>query len=150
MIEVLQLLNEVLQNTPTIYSNHTIRHLDKDEPLPQFGHGYPDSPLLQREWIWLAYRRLEPVAILIAAPAQGMAHLMRIYVKDYAPPFILVALLRKVFADIRSRGYNRYCVFLDDNQQECKDLRRLVIKAGGEAHPSTHTLLYGDTGIKGY
>lgn len=132
MIEVLKLINSLSDSQEAICGNYTVRHLTKDEPLPLFGHGYEDSPLLQREWIWIAEVRGLPIALLIAAPCQHLAYLMRIFATKSAPRDVFVGLLRKSLADILSRGYTNFIVGLDLDRPEEAKLGRIVTKAGGK------------------
>lgn len=145
MIEVLRLLHELEQSNSRFSTSYYVRHLDKLEPIPQFGHDIPDSPLSQKDWVWVAYtsNNDQPAAILIAAPVQGVAFLMRAYATDSAPSSIFVGLLRKVLADIHSRGYTKYITFLSTDRKEEAKLARLVIRAGG-AKVGDCTLLAGD------
>src|SRR6266436_6302711 len=107
MIEVLRLLHEMEHGSPRYSATYYVRSLDKYEPIPQFGHGIPDSPLSQKDWIWVAYSSLDdsPLAILVAAPMQQLAILVRAYGIPSAPKSIWLGLLRKSLADIYSRGY---------------------------------------------
>ena len=133
MIEVLRLLHEMGQDATRYSSSYYCRSLDKHEPIPQFGHGIPDSPLSQRDWIWIAYSSTtdEPLAILVAAPMQQVAILVRAYGIPSAPNSVFLGLLRKCLADILSRGYTRYVTMLSLERKEEAKLARLVIKAGG-------------------
>ena len=109
MIEVLRLLHELGQENTRHSATYYVRHLDKNEELPQFGHGFPDSPLMQKDWIWIAYSIKDdsPLAIIIAAPTQGVAMLLRAYGTSSSPVSVFVGLLRKSLADIYSRGYTK-------------------------------------------
>lgn len=148
MIEVLRLLHELEQGTPRYSKSYYCRHLDKNEEIPQFGHGIPDSPLSQRDWVWVALSSKDdsPLAILVAAPAQGLAYLMRIYAIKDAPRSVFVGLLRKSLADIHSRGYTKYLTTLSLDRPEEAKLARLIEKAGG-SKVTVATLYQGDTDI---
>ena len=151
MIEVLQLLHEIEQSAPRQSRSYYVRSLGPHEPIPlTSGTGIPDSPLAQRDWIWVAYSYLttEPLAILIAAPMQGVAMLLRLYAIEIAPPSVFVGLFRKSLADILSRGYTKYGVFLNPKEKYATQLLRLVKKTGGETIPGEFTLVYGPTAIK--
>src|SRR6267378_3343097 len=151
VIEVLQLLHS-LSDTNTRYSkSYYVRHLEKDEPIPQFGHGIPESPLAQREWIWIAFssRDDEPVAILAASPMHDVAMLNRIYATPSAPTSVFVGILRKSLADIYSRGYLKWGVFIGIDSPVREKLLRLVKKDGGKEIEGAFTLAYGPTDIGG-
>lgn len=147
MIEALRLLHELSDTLSTKCGSYTIRHLYPDEPIPQFGHGFPSSPLQQPEWVWIAERDSTPLAILITAPMQGVVMLLRIYVKDNSPNSILVGLFRKSLADMYSRGYTKYVVFLDKDQPECKKLLKIATKAGATVVEGNHILASGPVDI---
>lgn len=148
MIEVLRLLHELEQGTSRYSTSYYCRSLDKTEPIPQFGHGFPDSPLSQRDWVWVAYSSKDdsPLAIIIAAPTQGLAFLMRIYATKDAPRSVFVGLLRKSLADIHSRGYHKYVTNLSlDRPKEAK-LARVIERAGG-SKVTVATVYQGNTDI---
>lgn len=132
MIEVLQLLNALSDTSTSNCGDYSVSHLSKGDPLPEIGHGYEDTPLLQKEWIWVAKVGWKPVAILIAAPCQNFATLLRIYATKEAPRSVFVGLLRKVLADIYSRGYSRFLVSLDLERTEEARLARIIKRAGSK------------------
>ena len=148
MIEVLRLLHDMEQSATRYSNSYYCRCLDKTESIPQFGHGIPDSPLSQRDWIWIAYSSTtdEPLAILVASPMQQVAILVRAYGIPSAPRSVFLGLLRKCLADILSRGYTRYVTMLSLERKEEAKLARLVIKAGG-SKVGNCTLFTGETDI---
>lgn len=150
MIEILQLLHACSQTSTRYSRSYYVRHLEADEALPQFGHGIPESNLLQREWIWIAFdeRDNNPVAILVAAPTQGIVNLLRIYAIKEAKRSVLPGLLRKSLADMLSRGYTTYAVYLCPDRVEESVLARIVTKAGGKESGGLHSLYYGPTEIR--
>jgi hypothetical protein len=147
MIAVLTGLQEQLASIPRRGGSYYVRHLDKNEPIPQFGHGLLESPLVNKEWIWVAYSlsSSKPLAILSAAPVHNFALLYRIYAINGTP---ILGLLRKSLEDISLRGYTSYGVFLDSKQKECQKLLRIVKKAGGRVAADGHYLAYGPTQIR--
>jgi len=151
VIEVLRLLHEVSQDTSRYSSTYYVRHLFEGEPIPLTAEtGIPDSKLAQREWIWVAYSHSndEPLAILIAAPMQGVVTFMRLFAKEGSSPSILVGLLRKSLADSYSRGYIAYSVFLDEkNNPKGAQLLRIALKAGAKKIDGAFSLVYGSTDI---
>lgn len=147
MIEALRLLHELSDTLATKCGSYTVRHLYKDEPLPQFGHGIPTSPFQQSEWIWIAEVGNQPVAILITSPMQGSVMLLRIYATKASPKGVMVGLFRKSLADMQSRGYTQYGVFLDRDQGECKKLLKIAIKAGAKVVEGNHVLVTGPTDL---
>lgn len=148
MIEALKLLHELSDTLTIDCGPFTVRHLYKDEPLPQFGHGIPTSPLQQNEWIWIAEMYNDPVGILVACPMQGIAFLMRIYAIKGAPKSILVGLFRKALADIYSRGYTSYATYLDESRPEEASLIRIARRAGATVVNSKHVAVGGPTDIR--
>lgn len=147
MLEVLKLLNDSMGfkvEYPRLCAGFYIRCLDKDDPLPSFKHGLPDTPLTQKEWIWVAFREKDnkPIALIAAAPLHGIVLLVRIYATDEAPKSIGVGILRKLLADSRDRGYTRYAVHLDLSLDNEARLARIVKRAGGE-EISKQTLFHG-------
>jgi hypothetical protein len=151
MIEVLRLLHETAQANSRYSRSYYVRHLYETEPIPQFGHGIPDSPLAQRDWVWVAsdYSTDKPIAILVAAPMQGIAYLMRLYAINSSPKSVLIGLFRKVLADICLRGYTRFAVCLSSNRKEELKLRDIIIKGGGKVEEANLTLFSGYTDIGG-
>lgn len=149
MIEVLQLLHSLSENSIRYSNSYYTRHLEKCESIPQFGHGIPESPLAQREWIWIAFnsKRDEPIAILAASPMHDVAMLNRMYATPSAPPSIFVGMLRKSLADIYSRGYSKWGVFIGLDSPVRGKLLRLVKKAGGKEIEGAFTLAYGPTDL---
>jgi hypothetical protein len=149
MFEVIQLLRDINEVSTRYSRSYYVRHLDPDEPIPQFGHGIPESPLAQRDWIWISYSTKDdtPLAILLAAPVHNLAMLSRIYAKEGAPTSILVGLLRKSLADISNRGYTQYAVFLDKDQPVCMRLYDIATRAGAGELKGTHILVSGPTNI---
>lgn len=149
MIEVLRLLNAIESgNIPSYSASHYVRHLEKEEYLPDTGSGLSESPLLQKDWIWVAYcsRTDKPLASLVAAPMQGIAMLLRINAIDSAPKSILVGLLRKSLADMKKRGYNLFATPLSLDRAEESQLARIIIKVGG-VEAGSYTLFQGPTEI---
>jgi hypothetical protein len=148
MIEVLRLLHETAQANSRYSRSYYVRHLYETEPIPQFGHGIPDSPLAQRDWVWVAYDYStdKPIAILVAAPMQGIAYLMRLYAIETVTKSPLPGLLRKSLADISNRGYTRFAVSLSMDREEERKLARLIEKAGGEK-VSSFIMYQGPTDI---
>jgi len=148
MIEVLRLLHEMEQGSSRCSTSYYCRCLDKNESIPQFGHGIPDSPLSQKDWIWIAYSSKDdsPLALIAAAPIQGIALLVRAYGIHSSSKSIFLGLLRKCLADIYSRGYTRYITMLSLERKEEVKLARLVIKAGG-SKVNECTLFTGPTNI---
>lgn len=147
MIEVLHLLHSLEQASTRYSRSYYVRHLDKGETLPDFGHGIPESPLLNREWIWIAFssKADTPIALIMGAPMQGIAWLMRAYATPYTQTSVFVGLLRKSLADIHSRGYTRYATFLSPSRVEIK-IARLIEKAGG-TKVDTLEAYHGNTDI---
>lgn len=150
MIEVLRLLHELEQSNSRFSTTYYVRHLDKLEPIPQFDHGIPESPLANREWIWVAYSTKDdsPLAILLAAPIHNVAMLLRAYATEVAPKSIWVGLFRKSLADILSRGYSQYAVFLDMNTEICRKLHSIALKAGATEINGSHAFITGPTDIR--
>lgn len=151
MIEVLRLLHAQSSVLPVYHGSYYIRTLDSDEPLIDFGHGLPESPLLQRDWIWIAYNRFsdEPLGILAAAPCQGLAFLTRIWAIKSAPRSVCLSLLRKSLADMLSRGYTKYIVFLDSGET-CASLERIALKTGGKNLGGGHSFICGPTNVRSW
>lgn len=149
MIEVLRLLHELEQSNSRFSTTYYVRHLDKLEPIPQFDHGIPESPLANREWIWVAYSTKDdsPLAILLAAPIHNVAMLLRAYATEVAPKSIWVGLFRKSLADILSRGYTTYAVWLSPKRKHEVKLARLIEKVGGIKLDHDITLYHGPTDI---
>lgn len=149
MIEVLQLLHSISDTSIRYSRSYYTRHLGKDELIPQFGHGIPESPLAQREWIWVAFSSStdEPIAILAASPMHDVAMLNRIYATPSAPPSILLGILRKSLADIHSRGYLKYGVFLGLDSPVRGKLLKMVKLSGGKELDGAFTIAYGPTDI---
>lgn len=147
MLDILRMLNESMglkTDHPRICGSYYVRPLDKDEPLPDFNHGLPDTPLTQKEWIWVAFgaRDNKPLALIAAAPLHGIVLLVRIYAIDSAPTSIAVGMLRKLLADSKDRGYTRYALHLDLRLDNEARLARIVLKSGG-SKVSEHTLFHG-------
>lgn len=149
MIEVLQLLHAMEQGSARYSSSYYCRHLDKHEEIPQFDHGILESPLAQRDWIWLAYSSKDdaPLAILSACPMHNVAMLLRAYAIPSAPKSVFVGLLRKSLADISSRGYTKYGVFLGKSNKFGKKLIRLVKRTGGEIIDDSFVLAMGPSDV---
>ncbi len=150
MIEALKLLHELSESLSSRCGTYSIRHLYPDEPIPQFGHDFPSSPLQQPEWVWIAEKLDQPIAILITSPMQGVVMLLRIYVTNNAPKSTLLSLFRKSLADMQSRGYTQYAVFLDRDQAQCKKLLKIATKAGAKVIEGNHVLVAGPIDIKGW
>lgn len=147
MIEVLKLLHAMTDLSITDCGGYTVRHLTPEERLLDFGHGYPDTPLTQKEWIWIAEVHETPVAVIIAAPTQGIVQVLRIYATKEAPKTVFVGLLRKFLADIRSRGYAKFLVFLSSERDEERRIARIITKAGGSKFLDKVDGYCGDTKV---
>lgn len=149
MMNALLLLHELEQGSARYSKSYYVRSLTEREEIPQFGHGIAEIPMMDKEWIWVGYSYStdEPIAILVAAPMQGVAMLLRLFVKDSASSHVLVGLFRKSLADICNRGYTRYAVFLGDDNKAKAKLLRLVNKAGGEVIPGTFIMAHGPSDI---
>lgn len=143
MIEALLLLNALSEDLPHHCGDYSISILG-DASLPNFGHGYEDSPLLQRDWIWVAKVGWKPVALLIAAPTQGLVTLMRIYATKEAPKSVFVGLLRKCLVDVRGRGYTQFLVSLELERKAEAKLASILRKAGAK-ELGKFTYFLGDT-----
>lgn len=147
MLDILRMLSEaqgIKIDHPRLCGSFYVRSLDKDDPLPDFSHSLPDTPLTQKEWIWVAFgaRDNKPLGLIAAAPLHGIVLLVRIYAIDEAPKSIAVGMLRKVLADCKDRGYTRYALHLDLRLDNEARLARIVKKAGG-SEISSHTLFHG-------
>lgn len=147
MLDVLQMLNEAMglkADHPRICGSFYVRSLDKDDSLPPFNHGLPDTPLTQKDWIWVAFREKDnkPLGLIAAAPLHGIVLLVRIYAIEEAPKAIAVGMLRKVLADSSARGYTRYALHLDLSLDNEARLARIVLKSGG-SEISKQTLFHG-------
>lgn len=147
MIEVLQLLHNLSSHSTRYSATYYVRHLDKDEPVP-LECGIPDSNLIQRDWIWVAYSSTtdQPLAILVAAPCQGLAFLMRMYGTEASTTSVWVGLLRKSMADMYSRGYTKYAVPLSLSKPIEAKLARIIKRAGG-SEAGEHVIFHGPTDI---
>lgn len=148
MIEVLRLLHEMETSAPRHSGSYYVRSLDRNEDIPQFGHDIINSPLAQRDWIWIAFSSLtdEPLALIAASPMHGVAMFVRAYAIDKAPRSVFVGLFRKSLADIHKRGYTQYAAYLDLSRPEEAKIARLVRKAGG-LEKGNQTLFHGSTDI---
>jgi len=133
MVEVLQLLRQLGERSQRYCGPYYVRTLEDDEPIPQFGHGIPNSYLISRKWTWLAVSSdtFQPLAILFAAPTLNFVTLLRIYATNTAPRSILLGLFRKSLADIHQRGYTHFIVYLSEDTEVEKGLARLVKRIGG-------------------
>ena len=114
MIEILRLLNEVSQGMARHSSSYYVRALDAYDPIPSFAIADFPSPLTMKDWIWVAFSSSndQPLALIAACPMHGLAFLVRAHAIDSAPRSVFVGLLRKLLADLLSRGYTRYAVCL--------------------------------------
>jgi len=149
MIEVLRLLHEIEQGSARYSTSYYVRSLDKNENIPQFGHGIPDSLLCQREWIWIAYSSKDdsPLAMIAAAPIQNIAMLVRAYAIPSVRTQVMLGLLRKSLADILARGYTQYAIFLDKSRTSEAKLLRIATRAGAKQVGGNHIMVSGPTNI---
>jgi hypothetical protein len=150
MLEVLQLLHQQSEAIPSYHGSYYIRNLCQGERLPDIGQGIPDSGLIQREWIWIAYNRYtdEPLAMFVTAPAHGIVMLLRIYAIKSSPKSVLVSLFRKSLAAMSNRGYTRYVSFLDEARPAEAKLIDILKRAGGISAGGCHVMVTGPTAIK--
>lgn len=148
MIEILRLLNGVSLSTSRYSKGYYVRCLDKYDLIPQFAKEELSHPLVNKEWLWVAFssNNDQPLAMLAAAPMIGVASLLRIYATPSVNKSILVGLLRKVLADCLARGYTRYATYLDLNREVEAKLSRIILKAGGRSHGAL-SLFDGPTDI---
>jgi hypothetical protein len=127
----------------------TVRNLCPGELLPSnLPHELPPNFISpQPDWIWLAESYSEPVAMLIAAPAQNLAYLMRICASADSPSTrvaALMLLLRTAFRDMRLRGYLGYIVNLELRYKECAKLLKIAQRAArGKAVVVNDIILLG-------
>lgn len=149
MIDALRLLHELDGKSTRYSTTYYVRHLESYEPIPLRDCGIPDSPRCQKDWIWVAYSSTtdEPLAILVAAPMQGIAMLMRAYGTESAPSSVWVGILRKSLADMASRGYDRYGVFLNPKEKHASRLLSIARRAGAIVDEGEFKMVYGPTSI---
>ena len=125
-----------------------VRLLQPGELLPSnIAHGLPADLLLpQPDWCWLVERANQPLALLLAAPAQNVAYLMRLAAAENIPPASLVYLFRAALADMLARGYSAYLAHLDLRTKEGASLLRIAKRAGVKVK-SECVLIGGSTNI---
>jgi len=110
---------------------------------PNLQHGLPIHFVPpQPDWIWIAHRNYHSLAMLIAAPAQNLAFLMRICTESpraatyslVESSAALVILLRTALADMYARGYEGYCVDIDPATPAGRKLLE-VLRAASKGSP---------------
>ena len=126
----------------------TVRVMRPYELLPSnIPHELPSDLLLpQPDWCWLVERHGQPLAMLLAAPAQNIAYLMRLAASANAPKASLVYLFRAALADMASRGYSAYLVHLDPDDPAGASLLRIARRAGCKVE-SKGIIVGGSTNI---
>lgn len=150
MIEVLRLLNEVSQGMARQSSTYYVRCLDKYDSIPYFAIADFPSPLTMKDWIWVAYSSTndQPLALIAACPMHGVAFLVRMSATPSASKAVFVGLLRKLLADLLSRGYTQYAVCLSNDKKAEVKLTTILKKAGGRAIQSNLTFFSGPTDVQ--
>jgi len=111
----------------------TARLLAAAEQLPApLRDGFTDSMPggFDPNWVWVVEDGDSVCGMIIASPCHGVVLLLRVKMSDGAPATALTTLLRKLFADVRARGYFGYMTFLGISDTE-KRLMRLVRRTSG-------------------
>jgi len=94
------------------------------------------------EWIWVAERNGEAVALLVTAPAHILVILLHL-VSHNAEPMDVRALLVRAMKDIKARGYRGYITWVDPNAQFDKALMDIIEASGGGHLPVSMLPCYG-------
>jgi hypothetical protein len=150
MIEILRMLNNISQGMPRQSSTYYVRSLDRYDTIPPFAAKDFPSPLTMKEWIWVAFSSTtdQPLALIAACPMHGVAFLVRVNAISSAPRSVFVGLLRKLLADLLSRGYTQYAVCLSSERETEAKLIDILKKAGGRVIQEKLTFYTGPTDIQ--
>jgi hypothetical protein len=106
-----------------------VRHLESGETLPvELGSGM-ELLKLDKDWVWL-YEDDGIKAGLIAAPAHGIVHLLRIFAVPNAPRWAILLLLREAKREVKARGYTGVIVFLEVGRDTDTKLAKIAGKFG--------------------
>lgn len=108
------------------------RLLRPGEPIPSsLGTSCEALPAIDPQWIWVVDNNGIIEGCLIAAPAHGLAIMLRLCTIPSASPTVIVRLLRRFLSDILSRGYPVYVTSLDMDNPAEQQLSRIIARAGG-------------------
>jgi hypothetical protein len=108
----------------------TIRNYVKGEELPEaLKTGFETGSM--SEWIWVAERDGNIVAMLIAAPAHVVAILLRVLTTPEAGLNDLRTLLIRSLNDIKARGFPAYITWLNPERNNEKGLLGIIKASDG-------------------
>lgn len=121
-----------------------IRNYLKGEILPErLRTGYETAPACDPQWIWIAVREAEPVAILVTAPAHCVVMIMRLVSTERAHPTDIRSLLVCFVRKVKERGYPGYMTILNPEHETEEALGRIIEQAGGVRIPEAHYVCVG-------
>lgn len=121
-----------------------VRNLILGEELPpELRTGY-ETCQCDPNWIWIAEHEGIPMAIFVTAPAHVAVILIVLRAIDSAPKSAIYMLLRHAFAEIASRGYNGYAIWLDPTMVLEQRFMGIIRKIGGNERPERQVLWYGN------
>lgn len=108
-----------------------VRNLIIGEQLPeQLRTGYEGMNCMP-EWIFVAERDGEPVAILVAAPVHIVVLMVRLCSTPEASPTDVRALLVHFVKTVKERGYGGYITYLSEASEVERTLSRIITATGG-------------------
>lgn len=102
--------------------------------LRELDTGMENYPNLDYDWIWVAEERGRIVASLFAAPAHGIALLLRLNSKA-ENPMTTRTLLHQALRDIKGKGYSMFFSFLDATKVNELKLARVAQRYGCQLIP---------------
>jgi hypothetical protein len=110
--------------------------------LNELDTGMEGYPNIDPDWVWVAWENEKVVASLFAAPAHGVALLLRLNSRA-ANPMTLRKLLGVALQSLKERGYNMFFSFLSATEAKELKLARVAQRYGCQLLPFSGYIVCG-------
>jgi hypothetical protein len=108
-----------------------VRTLRACDAFPEgFATGFEKMPV-QKSWIWIAEVGDETIGVLMAAPMHGLVYIMRLCIREGAPPATAFLLLRGFLRDTAQRGFKGFLMHITPSVERERRMIPMCKRAGG-------------------
>jgi hypothetical protein len=108
-----------------------VRTLRACDAFPEgLNTGFEQMPVM-KSWCWVAEEDNEVAGLLLAAPMHGLVYIMRLCIREGAPPATAFLLLRGFLRDTAERGFKGFLMHIDPTGAVDRKMIPLVKRAKG-------------------